>query len=232
MVTDARTTRDIMKPFSWGFAPRPLAPINLNFMKGQRKLIRWFIWQVIWATPQNVAYFLNGKCDPKIYRFYSSELSEMLREKDSELRLKKIINQDGKHAYTLNARTLPTFSFNHDVCLRDVIGKWFHDREPNEVSFERPADANILHYRLEFDNGHMDSDQLKKKIREHYTQGNIQVVFIMRSLYSPKTEEARLKKIFEISKELFYDQPNRILGACYLKFLHNGKLYNRKGEAK
>jgi hypothetical protein len=41
-----------------------------------------------------------------------------------------------------------------------------------------------------------------------------------------------LKKIFEISADLFYDKPNRILGACYSQFLKNGKLYNRKGEEK
>ena len=98
-------------------------------MATKRDLIRWFIKEVSWATPRNVAYLIEGKCDRNILSVYSSELSEMQREKDRTLRLKRIKNQDGKYAYTMTAKALPTFLFNHDVCVRDVIGKFLHDRE-------------------------------------------------------------------------------------------------------
>jgi hypothetical protein len=199
---------------------------------GKRKNIRWFIETVSWATPENVAYFLEGRSDEKLYRRYCSELFEMTQVKNRELRLKRIQNQNGNHAFTFDAK-LPTFTYNHDVALRNVLGKYLHDREmyrADEVSFKQPADANIRHYRFELDNGHMTDEQLEEKISNHYRKGDIQAVFIMRSLYN--SEDARLKKIFDISEKLFYDQPNRILGACYSKFLNNGKLYNRKGEEK
>lgn len=201
-------------------------------MVGKRKCIRWFINEVKWATPENVAYFIEGKSNEKIYRKYCSELLEMTQVKDSDLKLRRIQNQNKNHAFTLSATpaNLPTFTYNHDVALRNVLGKFMHERGAQEISFKQPADASILRYRFEMDNGHMSSDQLEEKITNHYRTGNIQVVFIMRSLYD--SEEARLKKIFDISQDLFYDQPNRILGACYLKFLDNGKIFNRKMEAK
>ena len=224
-----------MKPFSWGLRPQAPCPDFSNFMKRNRDIIRWFIQQVDWVVPSNLAYLIYGRCDRKLERTYASELSEMLKVKDSSLRLRKIVNQDGKHAYTRYAKVLPTFSFNHDCALRNVIGKFLKVRnvdEAREVSLERPSDASILHYRLELDNGHMDSKQLKQKIKKYYTEGNIQAVFIMRHRENPDCEGARLQKIFDISEELFYDQPNRILGACYLKFLNNGKLFNRKGDER
>jgi cystathionine beta-lyase family protein involved in aluminum resistance len=154
----------------------------------------------------------------------------MLKTKDSSLRLKRIQNQDGKYAYTLTAKTLPTFLFNHDVCIRDVIGKFLHDRGRQIVSFEQPADASILHYRFELDNGHMNDSQLEKKLVEHYTKTNVQVVFIMRHREAPQLEAKRLEKIFHISEKIFEDKPNKVLGACYSEFLDNGKIYNRKGK--
>lgn len=196
---------------------------------GKRKNIRWFINEVKWATPENVAYALEGRSDEKLYRQYCSELFEMTLVKNSDLKLRRIQNQNGNHAFTFSA-TLPTFTYNHDVALRNVLGKFMHERGRQKVSFERPADASIEHYRFELDNGHMSGDQLEEKIFNHYSKGDIQAVFIMRSLYD--TEEPRLKKIFDISEELFYDQPNRILGACYLKFLKDGNIYNRRGDVK
>jgi len=185
-----------------------------------------------WVVPRHLAYFLFGRCDKRLERVFASELSEMLKVKDSSLRLRRITNQDGKHAYTLYAKTLPTFSFNHDCCVRDVIGKFLHDQGTQNVSFEKPADASILQYRFEMDNGHMDETQLREKVLKHYMNGNIQIIFIMRHRELPELEIERLKKIVEISKDLFYDKPNRILVACYSEFLADGKLYNQKGEEK
>lgn len=180
--------------------------------------------------PRNVAYFVEGRCDDKIKSVYASELSEMLRVKDCLLRLKRIKNQDDKHAYTMNAKALPTFLFNHDGCVRDVIGKFLHDRGRQSVSFERPADASIMHYHFELDNGCMDDKQLEEKFLKHYANSDGQIVFIMRHRECPELEAERLQKIFRISEKVFYNKPNKVLGACYSQFLENGILYNRKGR--
>lgn len=195
-------------------------------------MIRWFIKEVRWATPRNAAYFIEGKCNDKIMNAYSSELSEMQREKDSTLRLKRIKNQDDKYAFTMQAKTLPTFLFNHDVCVRDMIGKFLHDQGLQYVSFERPADASIRHYRFELDNGHMNDSQLEEKLVKHYANTGGQVVFIMRHRECPRLEAKRLQKVFNISEKVFPGKPNKVLGACYTEYLKNGILYNRRGEAK
>ncbi len=154
----------------------------------------------------------------------------MLKVKDTSLRLKRIKNQDDKHAYTLSANTLPTFLFNHDICVRNVVGKFLHDRGAENVSFRRPADASILQYRFELDNGHMDDSQFEKKLLKHYANTNGQVIFIMRHRERPDLESERLQKIFNISQKLFPYKPNKVLGACYTQFLKDGVLYNRKGK--
>jgi len=199
-------------------------------MISKRDKIRWFIKEVHWAVPMNVAYFIEDKYDKAIQKAYSSELSEMRREKDRSLRLKIVRNQDGRNAYTMSSKHLPTYLFNHDVCLRNVIGKFLHDRGHYNVSLEKPADASILHYRFELDNGHMDEKQLEDKLITHYYNINCQVVFIMRHREFPHLEVKRLNKVFAVSEKIFPNKPNKVLGACYTRFLENGLIYNRKGK--
>jgi len=90
-------------------------------MASKRDLIRWFIKEVHWATPQNVAYFMAGRSDSRLGRAYASELSEMLKVKDRALRLRRIRNQDGRFAYTMSAKALPTFLFNHNVIDKNFL---------------------------------------------------------------------------------------------------------------
>jgi hypothetical protein len=198
----------------------------------KRDLIRWFIKEVHWATPKNVAYFMEGKCNTTLNRIYSSELSEMRKVKDRTIRLKRIRNQDGHFAYTMLAKTLPTFLFNHNVSVRNIIGKFSHDRGIQDVSFERPADASIRQYRFELDNGHMSESQLEEKLIANYSRLNVQILFIMRHRECPHLEIERLNKVFRISAKLFPHQPNKVLGACYTSYLENGTVFNRKGQAK
>jgi len=201
-------------------------------MASKRDLIRWFIQEVRWATPRNVAYFMEGRCDSARSRVYSSELSEMQKVKDRTLRLYRIRNQDGHYAYTMSAKTLPTSLFNHDVCVRNVIGKFLHGRGMQEVSFERPADASIRQYRFELDNGHMSERQLEEKLVKNYARQIIQIIFIMRHRECPHLEIERLRKVFQISAKVFPHQPNKVLAACYTSYLGNGIVFNRKGQAK
>jgi len=198
----------------------------------KRDLIRWFIKEVHWATPKNVAYFMEGKCNTTLNRIYSSELSEMRKVKDRTIRLKRIRNQDGHCAYTMLAKTLPTFLFNHNVSVRNIIGKFLHDRGIQDVSFERPADASIRQYRFELDNGHMSESQLEEKLIANYSRLNVQILFIMRHRECPHLEIERLNKVFRISAKIFPHQPNKVLGACYTSYLENGTVFNRKGQAK
>jgi hypothetical protein len=198
----------------------------------KRDLIRWFIKEVHWATPKNVAYFMEGKCNTTLNRIYSSELSEMRKVKDRTIRLKRIRNQDGHCAYTMLAKTLPTFLFNHNVSVRNIIGKFLHDRGIQDVSFERPADASIRQYRFELDNGHMSESQLEEKLIANYSRLNVQILFIMRHRECPHLEIERLNKVFRISAKVFPHQPNKVLGACYTSYLENGTVFNRKGQAK
>ena len=201
-------------------------------MTSKRDLIRWFIKEVHWATPRNVAYFMEGRCDSAISRVYSSELSEMRKVKDRTIRLKRIRNQDGHFAYTILSKTLPTFLFNHNVCVRNIIGKFLHGRGMQEISFEKPADASIRQYRFELDNGHMSESQLEEKIVKNYSRLNVQLIFIMRHRECPHLEAERLRKVFQISAKVFPRQPNKVLGACYTSYLENGTVFNRRGQAK
>jgi hypothetical protein len=201
-------------------------------MATKRDLIRWFIKEVHWATPKNVAYFMEGRGGSSRSRVYSSELSEMQKVKDRTLRLKRIKNQDGHFAYTMLAKTLPTFLFNHNVSVRNIIGKFLHDNGLQAVSFEKPADASIRQYRFELDNGHMSESQLEEKLSKNYSHLNVQLIFIMRHRECPHLEAERLRKVFQISTKVFPQQPNKVLGACYTQFLENGMIYNRKGQAQ
>jgi hypothetical protein len=201
-------------------------------MATKRDLIRWFIKEVHWATPKNVAYFMEGRGDSARSRVYSSELSEMQKVKDRTLRLKRIKNQDGHFAYTMLAKTLPTFLFNHDVSVRNIIGKFLHGNGMQNVSFEKPADASIRQYRFELDNGHMSESQLEEKLSKNYSHLNVQLIFIMRHRECPQLEAERLRKVFQISTKVFPHQPNKVLGACYTQYLENGIVFNRKGQAK
>ena len=156
----------------------------------------------------------------------------MQKVKDRTLRLKRIKNQDGHFAYTMLAKTLPTFLFNHNVSVRNIIGKFLHDNGLQAVSFEKPADASIRQYRFELDNGHMSESQLEEKLSKNYSHLNVQLIFIMRHRECPHLEAERLRKVFQISTKVFPQQPNKVLGACYTQFLENGMIYNRKGQAQ
>ncbi len=228
IASDAPTSRTYLL----GLPPTDPLPRILHIMSSKRDLIRWFIKEVHWATPANVAYFMEGRNNARLSRVYSSELSEMRTVKDRALRLRRIRNQDGKHAYTVKAKGLPTFLFNHDVALRNVIGKFLHGRGTQNVSFEKPFDASIRQYRIELDNGHMSERQLEEKLVKIYARLHVQIIFIMRHRECPHLEAERLLKVFQIAERVFPHQPNKVLGACYTSYLENGTVFNRRGQAK
>jgi len=228
IASDTATTRT----YWLGLTPTDPLPRLLTFMATKRDLIRWFIKEVHWATPANVAYFMEGRNNARLSRVYSSALSEMRTVKDRTLQLKRIRNQDGKHAYTVKAKGLPTFLFNHDTALRNVIGKFLYGRGMQMVSFEKPSDASIRQYRIELDNGHMSERQLEEKLFKHYARQSVQIIFIMRHRECPRLEAERLLKVFQIAERVFPQQPNKVLGACYTSYLENGIVFNRKGQAK
>ena len=123
----------------------------------------------------------------------------------------------------------------HDKNLRDCLCKFSFDRNYEgkfSIRNDRNADAVMGNLYFEFDNGHMDEEQLSHKMRKYYSgHGQFQVVFWMAHREKKSwLEKERLQKLFDIIGELFYDRPNRIVAAQYSGFIENGKLFNFKGK--
>jgi hypothetical protein len=199
---------------------------------GKRNQIRQFIEAVQWATPSNISYLLEGRYDSSLYRKYEKELIEMTQTR-YVTPLKKIENNDGRRAFTYmrTRKDIGTQHFNHDTKLRNCIARFFYDNGMKKASFKGTADVTIGNLFFEFDNGHMNNDQLEEKLRTHYLgKGSYRVVFFMSHRYNEDLEKERLVKLFEIVREVMYKKPNRILGTCYTQYLLDGKIYNLKGE--
>ena len=86
----------------------------------------------------------------------------------------------------------------------------------------------------------MGRGQLKEKIKAHYIgKGAFRVVFFTgtaeyahwKNTATIKClEKNRLNLLFEVTRRVLKDKPNRALGACYHEYLEDGKLYNHKGH--
>ncbi len=156
------------------------------------------------------------------------------------MRLKKLHDQ-GNHAVygspCTKKKDVGNHHFLHDNQLRDCLAKFLHDRNLSGIEqlsvrwIRENPDAHMENLYFEFDNGHMDDNQLADKIRNNYSgHGAYRVVFFMRHRYdSIEGEKARLEKLFEIVRNISRKKPNRIVGATYSGFLQNGKIFNHKG---
>jgi hypothetical protein len=214
-----------------------------------RNRIRQFISTVEWATASNVCYLLTGKCQKKEYAIVAAELNRMCQTKRREIRLKKLRHE----FYTCYAlATSPRKTVNHqhvehDIRLRDCLGKYLSICGAGLMEFltiKTYADAmltlNTGSLYFEFDSGHMGRKQLTEKIKAHYIgKGAFRVIFWMGTAeyahWKNRTriillEESRLRMLFDITKRVLKDKPNRIVGACYHSYLENGKVYAVKGE--
>lgn len=202
-------------------------------MKNERPLIREFLEKVEWATPENISYLLHGESSRELNIKTGSTLFQMATRKVNGA-IKKLPN----HKYAVYAdpqskkKDKGTHNLDHDIKLRNVLGKFLHGKSIDGLSLKPPADATLRNIYFEMDNGHMNNGQLIEKIETHYKgKGQFRVIFIMADRYDkPHLEEERLKKLFEILEKVMHHKPNRILGACYTKFLSDGKLYNLRGE--
>jgi hypothetical protein len=157
----------------------------------------------------------------------------MRETKDSDKRLKLIRNSDGRSALTLSARVLVNQHYNHDVKMRNCIGKFLHERYQliKNLNVKPPADATLGNIFFEMDNGFQGTEQWIEKISNYYSgEGSFRVIFFLATRYSTDREENRLNKLFEILRKVMYRKPNRILGACYCKYLKDGKVYNLRNE--
>ncbi|MCG2722761.1 MAG: hypothetical protein L6290_12235 [Thermodesulfovibrionales bacterium] len=200
--------------------------------------IRKFIDAVEWSTVRNIIILANGRYTSRGSAVIRNELEKMTRTKRVPP-LRKLHNQ-GMHAvygspYT-KKKDVGNHHFLHDNQLRDCLARYLYDRnlqgieELSVKKIRENPDAHLGNIYFEFDNGHMNDDQLIAKIRRHYAgQGAFRVIFFMRHRYDdPAGEQARLAKLFEIVKRILSDKPNRILGATYIGFLENGKIFNSK----
>ena len=200
----------------------------------KREQIRRFIEMVGWANPTTICYLLEGKYTFTFYQRYKKEMYVMRKTKDSALRLRLIRNEDGRSAFILASASvsLPRANYNHDSRLRNCLAKLIHENGFFDISVKRSFyDAKAENLYFEFDSGCEDTRQLENKIKNNYCRdGAFRVVFFMSSQYN--NEKGRLEKLFEISKNVLKNKPNRILGCCYSEFLKDGKLFNIKREEK
>ena len=200
--------------------------------------IRKFIDAVEWSTVRNIIILANGRYTSHGSAVIRNELEKMTRTKRIPA-LRKLHDQ-GKHAvygspYT-QKKDVGNHHFLHDNQLRDCLAKFLYDRNLQGIEqlsvrkIRGNPDAHLGNIYFEFDNGHLNDDQLIAKIRNNYSgHGAFRVIFFMRHRYDdPAGEQARLAKLFEIVKTTVPDKPNRILGATYTGFLENGKLFNLK----
>ena len=218
-------------------------------MRLNRQVIRQFISKVEWATASNICYLLSGKRKPCDYAVVAAELNSMCRTKRREIRLKKL-HHDFYTCYALatsSRSTLNHRNVEHDIKLRNCLGKYFHicGYEFLEyLSLNSFADSVLIltsgDLYFEFDSGHMGRGQLKEKIKAHYIgKGAFRAVFFMgtaeyahwKNLATIKClEKNRLNLLFEVARRVLKDKPNRLLGACYHEYLEDGKVYNHKGS--
>lgn len=205
-----------------------------------RTTIRKFIDAVEWATARNIIILANGRYTTSGAAVIRTELEKMTRTK-RVMRLKKLHDQ-GNHAVygspCTKKKDVGNHHFLHDNQLRDCLAKFLHDRhlqgvEKLSVSRVEPnPDAHLGSLYFEFDNGHMNDDQLIEKIQKNYSgHGAYRVIFIMRHRYDdPEGEQKRLDKLFHIVKNTLYRKPNRIWANTYNGFLETGRLYNYRME--
>jgi len=217
-------------------------------MKLSRQVIRQYISKVEWATASNICFLLSGKRKRRDYAVVAAELNSMCRTKRREIRLKKLHHEFYTcYALATNPRsTLNHRQVEHDIKLRNCLGKYFHycGYELIEyLSIKTHADAVLMlsagDLYFEFDSGHMGRGQLKDKIKAHYIgKGAYRVVFWTgtaeyahwKNLATIKClERNRLNLLFEVARRTLKDKPNRLLGACYHEYLEDGKIYNHKG---
>ena len=169
---------------------------------------------------------------------YRVELDRLAKTKRVEA-LRKIRSQAGDVVYTTpwsKRKTLGTHKLFHDKCLRDVLAKFMHDRDYQDIDKlsilnDKNADAFFPGLYFEFDNGHMTASQLEEKIKANYLdKGAYRVLFIMGSRYDESNQDKRLKLLFDIVNRLCSHKPGRIIGDTYQGFMETGKVFNLKGE--
>jgi hypothetical protein len=201
--------------------------------------IRKFIDAVEWATARNIIILANGGYTTAGAAVIRNELEKMTRTK-RVLPLKKLHNQGGHAVYgspCTKRKDVGSHHFLHDSHLRDCLAKYLHDRGLSGIEqlsvrwIKENPDAHLGNIYFEFDNGHMNDDQLTEKIKRNYIgHGAFQVIFFMRHRYDDmEGEKRRLDKLFEIVRSTLPKKPNRILGATYSGFLKKGEVYNLKG---
>ena len=218
-------------------------------MKLSRSTIREFILKTDWATASNICYLLTGSCQKRDYSVVAAELNSMCRTKRRELRLKKL-HHEFYTCYALATNSKTTINrqhAEHDIRLRDCLGKYFHTCGAGLMEFlsiKTFADAKLTlstaHLYFEFDSGHMGRKQLTEKIKAHYrSKGAYRVIFWMgtaeyahwKNIDRIKfLEENRLGMLFDIVAKVLKEKPNRILGATYHQYLETGHVHNLRGK--
>lgn len=200
-----------------------------------------------WATASNICFLLSGKRRRRDYAIVAAELNSMCHTKRKELRLKKL-HHDFYTCFGLATspkRTLSHHHVEHDIKLRNCLGKYFYICGHGLIDYTTTrtyADALLTlptgDLYFEFDSGHMGKKQLSDKIKIHYTgKGAYRTVFWMgtaeyahwKNTETIKClERNRRDLLFKITSKVLKEKPNRILGASYHEYLQDGRLYTLK----
>lgn len=219
-------------------------------MKLNRSTIRQFISKMEWATAANVCFLLSGKRKRRDYAIVAAELNSMCRTKRKELRLKKL-HHEFYTCYALATNPKTTLNHNHvehDINFRNCLGRYLFlcgHGLMDFLSIDTFADAvltlNTGNLYFEFDSGHMGRKQLKVKIMTHYVgKGAYRVVFWMgtaeyahwKNVATIKClERNRVNMLFQLTRKVLREKPNRVLAASYHDYLESGRLHNQKGSS-
>lgn len=203
-------------------------------MKGRANLIREFIGKTDWATAENVAYLIFGKCDPELKNDADWALTKLTKLKSSDKKLKLLPNEYQKiYALWDNPKHRKgDRNLNHDIKLRNVLAVL----KPDQISISNYEGADAVietkgdKFFIELDNGNEDREFLENKIKSQYGgKGEYQVIFIMASREGEK-EKTRLENLWKIIESSLKYKKGRVLGACYSQFLQDQKLNNWKGK--
>jgi len=202
----------------------------------KRQIIRQFIDQMEWITPDNASYLIDGDFSPTLYRKWQKTLEVMTFTQNKDKALRKVKNTGGSVAYTLyrsKRNGLPYNNYWHDRRLRNCMAKFIHTNGNHDLDLNTYADTQAGSLYFEFDSG-SETTELIDKIKRYYCgQGVCRAIFFMAHRDNiERLEKNRLDYLFDIVAKLLRHKPNRVLANTYTSYLKTGKLYNFRREEK
>jgi len=187
-----------------------------------------------WATPQNLVLLLGIK-----ETAVRVMLSDMLRTKNQQIRLKKVQNMGGHSSYYLasnkNGGTVRRNNiFYHDVAVRNIAAamiqqvgyeyiKYLNDKD---FKLHGNPDFWIGGIYMELDTGKFTLKQLEEKIRNNYSHNGCYLAFfIMQNEDGLKhLENNRVEIVFQAARNVLRGKKGRIIASGYRGYLEDREI--------